>query len=104
MKRIILTILVAFALVNPSPQSWAWQQSKIEVYFSPQGGCTEAVVRDLDQATNNVLVQAYSFTSAPIAKALVDADTAIVVEIDKATSENQTYVFKFGNKWRSLII
>ena len=34
---------------------------------------TEAVVDALDHATNSVLVQAYSFTSAPIAKALVAA-------------------------------
>jgi phosphatidylserine/phosphatidylglycerophosphate/cardiolipin synthase-like enzyme len=30
-------------------------------------------INALDHATNNVLVQAYSFTSAPIANALVDA-------------------------------
>jgi phosphatidylserine/phosphatidylglycerophosphate/cardiolipin synthase-like enzyme len=45
----------------------------VQVYFSPRGGATEAVVQALDHATNSVLVQAYSFTSAPIAKALVDA-------------------------------
>ncbi len=44
-----------------------------ELYFSPKGGCTEAVVKALDGAKTTVLVQAYSFTSAPIAKALVDA-------------------------------
>ena len=44
-----------------------------EVYFSPKGGCTEAVVRELGKAKTNVIVQAYSFTSAPIAKALVEA-------------------------------
>src|SRR5207237_10505688 len=48
-------------------------EPKIEVYFSPKGGCTEVVVETLNNATNTVLVQAYSFTSAPIAKALVDA-------------------------------
>lgn len=45
----------------------------IEVHFSPKGGCTDAVVRELNAAKISVLVQAYSFTSAPIAKALVDA-------------------------------
>jgi phosphatidylserine/phosphatidylglycerophosphate/cardiolipin synthase-like enzyme len=45
----------------------------IAAYFSPMGGCTEAVVSALDAAKKTVLVQAYSFTSAPIAKALVDA-------------------------------
>ena len=45
----------------------------IHMYTSPHGGCTEAVVEQLDKAKSNILVQAYSFTSAPIAKALVDA-------------------------------
>jgi phosphatidylserine/phosphatidylglycerophosphate/cardiolipin synthase-like enzyme len=45
----------------------------IEIYFSPQGGCTEAVVAEIEAARSSILVQAYSFTSAPIAKAIVDA-------------------------------
>jgi phosphatidylserine/phosphatidylglycerophosphate/cardiolipin synthase-like enzyme len=45
----------------------------VQVFFSPEGGCTEAVVDALNHATNSVFVQAYSFTSAPIARALVDA-------------------------------
>ncbi len=49
------------------------QQLPIEVYYSPKGGCTDACVRELNSARSSVLVQAYSFTSAPIAKALIDA-------------------------------
>lgn len=63
------------------------QQAQIEVYFSPKGGCTEAVVRELDAAQATVLVQAYSFTSAPIAKALVNAHkrgVKIEVVLDKS--------------------
>jgi phosphatidylserine/phosphatidylglycerophosphate/cardiolipin synthase-like enzyme len=45
----------------------------IQVYFSPKGGCTEAVVKQIDAAKTSIFVQAYSFTSAPIAKALLDA-------------------------------
>src|SRR5262249_59396108 len=41
------------------------------VYFSPNHGATTAVIEALDAARTMVLVQAYSFTSAPIAKALV---------------------------------
>jgi phosphatidylserine/phosphatidylglycerophosphate/cardiolipin synthase-like enzyme len=44
-----------------------------QVYFSPGGGCTEAIVGELNRAKREILVQAYSFTSRPIAKALVDA-------------------------------
>ena len=47
--------------------------SSIEVYFSPNGGCTDAIGATLGQAKETILVQAYSFTSAPIAKAVVDA-------------------------------
>ena len=45
----------------------------VQVHFSPGGAPTGAVVEALGQATNTVLVQAYSFTSAPIAQALVNA-------------------------------
>ena len=41
--------------------------------FSPNGGCTDAVISALGDAKKTVLVQAYSFTSAPIAEALVEA-------------------------------
>ena len=44
-----------------------------QVYFSPNGGCTEAIVTTLNHAKSEVLVQAYSFTSKDIAKALLDA-------------------------------
>ncbi len=46
--------------------------ANIQAYFSPNGGCTQAIVREISAARSEILVQAYSFTSAPIAKALVD--------------------------------
>ncbi len=44
-----------------------------QVYFSPHGGCTEAIIREIDRSKLEILVQAYSFTSQPIAKALFGA-------------------------------
>lgn len=44
-----------------------------QIYFSPKGGCTEAIISQIDKAKTEILVQAYSFTSAPIAKALLNA-------------------------------
>ena len=69
----LCAILVAVALaLMPTPRAVpdepAWQ-----VYFSPTHGATKAVVDALAAAKATVLVQAYSFTSAPIAKALVEA-------------------------------
>jgi phosphatidylserine/phosphatidylglycerophosphate/cardiolipin synthase-like enzyme len=47
------------------------QEKPIEVFFSPRAGCTAAVVREIDNATESISIQAYSFTSTPIAKAIV---------------------------------
>ncbi|MBI4707335.1 MAG: phospholipase D family protein [Candidatus Omnitrophica bacterium] len=47
--------------------------SYIQSYFSPNGGCTEAIITEIKQAKECILVQAYSFTSEPIASALIDA-------------------------------
>jgi phosphatidylserine/phosphatidylglycerophosphate/cardiolipin synthase-like enzyme len=72
MKSCFSAWLVLFFALGCTPPSPSVPQS-VQVYFSPRGGATEAVVDALDHATNSVLVQAYSFTSAPIAKALVEA-------------------------------
>jgi phosphatidylserine/phosphatidylglycerophosphate/cardiolipin synthase-like enzyme len=63
-----------------------------EVYFSPHGGVTEAVIKELGKAKNTILVQAYSFTSAPIAKALLNAHkrgVKVEVILDKSQSTKQ---------------
>lgn len=51
----------------------AVEGASIDVRFSLHGGCTDAVVQALGGAKKTVLVQAYSFTSAEIAGALVAA-------------------------------
>jgi phosphatidylserine/phosphatidylglycerophosphate/cardiolipin synthase-like enzyme len=47
--------------------------SPTQVCFSPNGGCTETIVNQIEAAKSEILVQAYSFTSIPIAKALINA-------------------------------
>jgi phosphatidylserine/phosphatidylglycerophosphate/cardiolipin synthase-like enzyme len=81
MKTFAATLLFSLSLFVASAAD------NIQVFFSPKGGCTEAVVENLDKATNSVLVQAYSFTSAPIAKALIDAEkrgVKVQVILDKS--------------------
>ncbi|MGE5581466.1 MAG: phospholipase D family protein [Bacillota bacterium] len=59
----------------------------IEVGFSPQGGITDMIVKELNSAKSSIEVQAYSFTSPPIAKALVDAEkrgVKVRVIVDKS--------------------
>lgn len=45
----------------------------IEAFFSPNGGCTEAITCEIIAAKSEILIQAYSFTSVPIAKAITQA-------------------------------
>jgi phosphatidylserine/phosphatidylglycerophosphate/cardiolipin synthase-like enzyme len=51
----------------------AASQDGMFVYFSPNGGITDALVREIGGAKTSVYVQAAQFTSIPIAKALVEA-------------------------------
>jgi phosphatidylserine/phosphatidylglycerophosphate/cardiolipin synthase-like enzyme len=71
---------------GPAPTT-AVSSSNLQCYFSPQGGCTDAVVGALEAAKNTVDVQAYSFTSKPIAQALVGAHrrgVKVTVVLDKS--------------------
>ncbi len=68
-----LAVLFAFALCSPLVLQARPSVTEEEVFFSPKGGCTEAIVDNLNWAEKSVRVQAYSFTSKPIAEALIAA-------------------------------
>jgi phosphatidylserine/phosphatidylglycerophosphate/cardiolipin synthase-like enzyme len=70
---VLLTVIMLLGFEAGHAAKTVPASPQIQVYFSPNGGCTDAIVNALDQAKTSVLVQAYSFTSAPIAKAVVDA-------------------------------
>jgi len=75
-KTIIVTMLILLAVTSAAfakNKAVTLPTSDIQVYFSPNGGCTEAIISAISKAKSEILVQAYSFTSAPIAKALVEA-------------------------------
>lgn len=93
MKRYIsiTALLFVFLLLNTqlgySLDLVLPKDTPVEVCFSPKGGCTEAIIKEIEQAKTEVLVQAYSFTSAPIAKALLDAHkrgVTVQVILDKS--------------------
>ena len=59
--------------------------SAIQACFTPGQNCTAMLVDAINAAQENIYVQAYSFTSYPIAKALVRAqergvDVAVIVD------------------------
>jgi hypothetical protein len=57
----ILAILLAGAILAAcagAPMAADQPTPQIAVYFSPHGGCTDAIVKELDAAQESVLVQA----------------------------------------------
>ncbi len=73
MKRITTTVLSFLLLSFVAVTAFAFQTDITMVCFSPRGGCTENIVEQISAAKSEILVQAYSFTSAPIARALTEA-------------------------------
>jgi phosphatidylserine/phosphatidylglycerophosphate/cardiolipin synthase-like enzyme len=60
-----------------------------EVYFSPHGGATEAVVRHIQAARRSLRILAYSFTSKPIVAAVIEAHSRgvdVQVVLDRSQS------------------
>lgn len=74
MKRSFLVLaLAASLLVMVLQPALPGAAADWEVYFSPKGGCTQAIVGEVGKAKSTLLVQAYSFTSSPIARAVTEA-------------------------------
>jgi phosphatidylserine/phosphatidylglycerophosphate/cardiolipin synthase-like enzyme len=65
----------------------------IEIYFSPNGGSTDAILKQINTAKRAVLVQAYWFTSVPITKALVEAHkrgvaVQVILDLSRTQMDN----------------
>jgi len=79
MKKRVLLVIVSFSLIlfplhqTSHAANITLNNTPAQIYFSPKGGCTEAIVNEISHAKSEIYVQAYSFTSVSIAKALVDA-------------------------------
>jgi phosphatidylserine/phosphatidylglycerophosphate/cardiolipin synthase-like enzyme len=74
----------------PSSKSEEASCATVEVCFTPGEDCIAKIVQAVGQAKTSILVQAYSFTSAPIARALLEAHkrgVQVQVILDKS---NQT--------------
>jgi phosphatidylserine/phosphatidylglycerophosphate/cardiolipin synthase-like enzyme len=72
-KFYLLTFILLLTFAIPANADNTFHNISGTVYFSPSGGCTEAIVNEINSAKSEIYVEAYSFTSAPIAKALVNA-------------------------------
>jgi phosphatidylserine/phosphatidylglycerophosphate/cardiolipin synthase-like enzyme len=91
--RLTLYGLFISLLVGPLHAAEPFSPARVAVYFSPKGWATDAVLRELNTAQTQVLMQAYSFTSAPIAKALVEAHKRGVKVLAILDKSNETDKF-----------
>jgi phosphatidylserine/phosphatidylglycerophosphate/cardiolipin synthase-like enzyme len=69
----LLSVVLAFVGSPVYSADLILNNAPTKVFFSPRGGCTEAIVSEIQAARSQILLQAYSFTSAPLAKALISA-------------------------------
>jgi phosphatidylserine/phosphatidylglycerophosphate/cardiolipin synthase-like enzyme len=84
----ILVVLPAYAAEAPS----------VDVAFSPQRGATDLVVKAIFEAHHSIRMAAYSFTSKPIAEALVEVhrrgiDVEVVLDRSQATERYSSATF-----------
>lgn len=73
----------------------AGTEDGVAVFFAPEADCGQIIIDQIRQAKKTVLVQAYSFTSDRIARALVDAhkrgvDVQVILDAEKADKKSET--------------
>jgi len=72
--------------------------AQVDMRFSPNGGCTGEIVKQIGAAKSSVRVQAYSFTSQKIADALVAAlnrKVKVEVIIDATQAKAESSIVNF---------
>ena len=69
-----------------------------QVCFTPGGACTDLIVSEISGAKNQVLVQAYSFTSVPILSAL-KAAYARGVDVEVIVDKTSARQSKSGSRY-----
>ena len=83
----LVSLLVVMAVATGARPGWPESCPTLTTCFTPGGNCTQMIVQVLGGAKRSILTQAYRFTSAPIAKALLDAHTRgvqVQVILDKS--------------------
>src|SRR4051812_33385543 len=64
-RRPVALVTVAVLALSTAPA-----RAELQACFTPGEDCTGLIVQEIGAAQREILVQSYSFTSAPIAKAL----------------------------------
>jgi len=79
--------LLLLGLIHPAVAP----ASDIESFFSPHGGCSAAIVSEIEKAQSSILVQIYSISQPNITAALIDAHArgvAVLIVVDRSQTND----------------
>ncbi len=93
MRKTNLLILGFLALnLFWSAHAATFKNVEADVYFSPNGGAEDAIVKSISEAKKEILVQAFLFSNKSITEALIAAHkrgVAVKVIVDKAMERHR---------------
>lgn len=93
--NLIILSFLPLTAVHAAPIS---AQGTVEVYFSPKGGASDAIIKVVGAARDEILIQAYTLTAKNIIDALVQAKRRgvkieIILDFEHAELEGSTVIF-----------
>ena len=94
MCKLLLPLLLALCTPAAYADTFFSKNTSYNVCFTPGQDCTSLIIKSIVQAKQSIYVQAYSFTSAVIAQALVEAKRRgvdVEVILDKSQSKTNKY-------------
>jgi phosphatidylserine/phosphatidylglycerophosphate/cardiolipin synthase-like enzyme len=74
--KVLVLALIVFGLAGAAGvrcEEVTLSSTPATVCFTPGGPCEDDIVKEIDRSSSTIFVQAYSFTSEPIADALIKA-------------------------------
>lgn len=81
-KPLLICLLLFSFIVSSYAETYPATPSNIQVCFTPGQDCIAQITDVLDAAKQSILVQAYSFTSIPIAEHLIAAkNRGVIVKV-----------------------
>lgn len=95
MLRKIITLILILSLFL---FSHSFSFAEIRIFFSPKGGITEEIIRQIDNAQEYIDIAIYSFTYEPLAGAIIRAKNRgvkIRVLMDRKQSKGKNSKYKF---------
>jgi phosphatidylserine/phosphatidylglycerophosphate/cardiolipin synthase-like enzyme len=96
----LIAMVMSFSVAQAAQELPAG--ARYEIGLSPNAGALDVVIKTINSAKSQILVAAYTFTSKPIAKALVDAQVrgvkVFVVADEEQNKKSYTAVTYLANE------